>query len=638
MNLKKYFILLFILFNYYLFSEEMTWIEPLNLANINSTADEFAPSWNSFENLLFFNSNISGFSKYYVSKPDEQFNFKTISLLEGELNQNKNNQSYITFETKDIAYISTFRQLPKKSVMNILQTRRLKNQWMKPFDVDSLKYDIFMAHPTVSPDGKMMVFSTQLNSKYDDTDLWIAYRQENGSWGAIMPMLNLNTPGNEITPYFASNDTLYFASNGQEGQGGYDIFISVKKNGVWQIPNPLIYINTAYDESDFAILPNQKAIFTSNRPGGKGGLDLYIVRYGKMQPTENIKQNINFSIASQVPEIKIKENIIFNSTPIFNYYFFNIDEFLKKGFNFSDDLTKIEPDSVHLSSPKIIVKRVKYLTEHNLIISVFCSGIDEIIKDNITRSLIKEFEISASRISINFVELNDKQRTILGDNKTAYLKFDSNNEKIFEPFDLNDNNIEILPPTLELTIETDKPEMINHADFIMKIGSDFEKKILQTSKLPQNILTKISDNSNVLLNSDSLIIELNALDKFNQTHNYRQTYLIAHSKNTQDKFIVFNNKRYVEYFLLIPDMNDLAGENPFRRSINSMVEKAMKKKNIIIRSFSDYAKNSSDRLKDYLLNQTGAKGLNIEIDNNVIKDVNSKKIYSKFLFSILVEI
>ena len=74
--------------------------------------------------------------------------------------------------------------------------------------------------------------------------------------------------------------TMYFASEGFDSMGGYDIFMStVDGSGTWQKPVNLGYpINTPYDDFFFAATANGKyAYIASNREGGKGGYDIYRV-------------------------------------------------------------------------------------------------------------------------------------------------------------------------------------------------------------------------------------------------------------------------------------------------------------------------------------------------------------------------
>jgi outer membrane protein OmpA-like peptidoglycan-associated protein len=72
------------------------------------------------------------------------------------------------------------------------------------------------------------------------------------------------------------NDTLmFFVSDMQRGFGGADIYYSKKINNVWQKPvNCGPQINSKYNE-EFPFVVSSKLYFSSDRPGGAGGLDVY---------------------------------------------------------------------------------------------------------------------------------------------------------------------------------------------------------------------------------------------------------------------------------------------------------------------------------------------------------------------------
>lgn len=90
----------------------------------------------------------------------------------------------------------------------------------------------------------------------------------------------LNSTGNDKCPYIYRK-VMVFTSDRPGGFGGYDLYYSVFKNGNWGDPvNMGPAINTASDEyrpvlsgdEDFS---NMYLIFSSDRPGGLGGFDLY---------------------------------------------------------------------------------------------------------------------------------------------------------------------------------------------------------------------------------------------------------------------------------------------------------------------------------------------------------------------------
>jgi hypothetical protein len=91
----------------------------------------------------------------------------------------------------------------------------------------------------------------------------------------------LSSPFNDKCPYLYDN-TLVFVSDRPGGQGGYDIYYSMLESGKWSKPvNAGSRINTQHNEYR-PILPSLThfnyplMIFSSDRPGGKGGYDLYM--------------------------------------------------------------------------------------------------------------------------------------------------------------------------------------------------------------------------------------------------------------------------------------------------------------------------------------------------------------------------
>jgi hypothetical protein len=92
---------------------------------------------------------------------------------------------------------------------------------------------------------------------------------------------SINSPDQDKCPMLYHN-LMIFSSNRSGGYGEYDLYYSLFRNGNWSSPVNLgPRINSGADEfrplishhSDFT---NLYLIFSSNRPGGKGGYDLYL--------------------------------------------------------------------------------------------------------------------------------------------------------------------------------------------------------------------------------------------------------------------------------------------------------------------------------------------------------------------------
>ena len=149
-----------------------------------------------------------------------------------------------------------------------------KGEESLPFNSDEYS----CAHPTLSNDGNKLYFSSDMPGGFGGMDLYVS-ELENGRWG---PPMNLgpaiNTEGNEIFPFIHNSGRLYFASDGQLGLGGLDIYsIDPKDGGQWTNPENLgAPINSKDD--DFALTLNAEGtcgFFTSDRQGGAGRDDIY---------------------------------------------------------------------------------------------------------------------------------------------------------------------------------------------------------------------------------------------------------------------------------------------------------------------------------------------------------------------------
>jgi hypothetical protein len=91
---------------------------------------------------------------------------------------------------------------------------------------------------------------------------------------------SVNSNYEDKCPFFFKN-VMLFASNRPGGMGGYDLYYSVYMKGNWGSPvNMGPDINTPSDEfrpfmGYNPTFKNMYIVFSSNRPGGKGGYDLY---------------------------------------------------------------------------------------------------------------------------------------------------------------------------------------------------------------------------------------------------------------------------------------------------------------------------------------------------------------------------
>lgn len=181
------------------------------------------------------------------------------------------------------------------------------------------KYDSWESQPTISPDGKTLIFSSIRPEGIGGADLYSVTKDEQGNWGEI-ESLSINTKGNEKSPFLhPDSETLYFSSDTHLGLGGLDIFYCKKdSSGKWSTPKNIGYpINTDKDDLAFFVSADgEKAYFSSNKLSGVGGWDLYeFPLYKKARPEKimflrgEVKGEYDEMLFDAVVEVKsIKTN------------------------------------------------------------------------------------------------------------------------------------------------------------------------------------------------------------------------------------------------------------------------------------------------------------------------------------------
>jgi WD40-like Beta Propeller Repeat len=133
------------------------------------------------------------------------------------------------------------------------------------------------AHPSISPDGKRLYFSSNRPDGFGGMDLYVCTFL-NGTWSIPVNCgPKINTAKNEIFPFIHADGTLFFSSNGREGLGNLDIFYTMKTDTGWLIPKALPEpVNSASDDFGLIVSPDkQSGYFSSNRASGKGDDDVY---------------------------------------------------------------------------------------------------------------------------------------------------------------------------------------------------------------------------------------------------------------------------------------------------------------------------------------------------------------------------
>ena len=174
----------------------------------------------------------------------------------------------------------------KGGFIKIYSVTRNGNGWSSPVLLPFCQSKWDYAHPYFDVSQRMLVFSSNMEGGQGGLDLWITYLRD-GNWTEPLNLgAGVNSPSNEVFPTVYKED-IYFASNQPGGMGGFDLFKALRKFQ-WKSSTSLsVPFNSVADDMAVLFLSNEKCLVTSNRTGGLGGDDIYVLQSPKAKLEEH---------------------------------------------------------------------------------------------------------------------------------------------------------------------------------------------------------------------------------------------------------------------------------------------------------------------------------------------------------------
>ena len=304
--------------------------EVQKIKRINSRENDFSPGYSeNTANAIIFTSSRDGstgkkadewtgqnFTDLYYTKQDRKGEWSSPVLADenGAVNTDDNEgQASFNGNFSNMYFTRCGKENITINGCQIYVANKQGRSWGEPelVELSGDSTSVF-GHPAISPDEKMIIFSSPKTGGVGGKDLWVATRQQ--SSGAFSTPRNIgdaiNTVNDEVFPHLRGDSVLYFSSNGHPGLGSLDIFKSVKQEDEsWSEPiNIGTPINTNYDDFAVCFHPDglNEGFFSSNRKGGRGGDDVYyfinppllyaitgkIIDNSTLQPLESVEVSL----------------------------------------------------------------------------------------------------------------------------------------------------------------------------------------------------------------------------------------------------------------------------------------------------------------------------------------------------------
>ncbi|MDY7395989.1 OmpA family protein [Aureibaculum sp. 2210JD6-5] len=285
---------------------------------VNTKYQDFGSTFMGKDKIVFSSSRkTAGLSNRKWKKNDQPF----LNLYIGDLKSNgeivnvkpfssdvnsKYHDAFVAFtpDLKEVYFTSNNYmggKLKSEGLKIFKATVDKKGHWK---DFSSLPFnddDYDTGHPMISADGSKLYFVSNMPGTLGDTDIFVVDLNQ-GHYGKIINLgETINSKYKEYSPY-VDGDVIYFSSNRPGGKGGFDIYMT-KLDG--SIPEPINLgepMNSKGDDISFIIDSDKlQGYFSSNRNGGMGDDDIY-----------SFKQKTTIAICDQIATGIIKDKVTGN--------------------------------------------------------------------------------------------------------------------------------------------------------------------------------------------------------------------------------------------------------------------------------------------------------------------------------------
>ncbi|MBB3124969.1 outer membrane protein OmpA-like peptidoglycan-associated protein/tetratricopeptide (TPR) repeat protein [Mesoflavibacter sabulilitoris] len=296
--------------------------------------------------------------------------FSNATKLNSEINTKNDHEGLVTITNDGNTMYFTRNNVNKKekrrynksgsSNLKLYKATKVDNTWTNIEELPFNNENFDFTAPTLTPDNKTLIFSSNMDSGYGQTDLYKVAINDDGTFGEPINLgPKINTEGNEKFPFVAKDSTLYFSSDANINLGLLDIFESniLKTNTDIEVKNLGAPFNSSFDDFCYFIdTEKNTGYFSSNREGGQGGDDIYA--FGKLKCEQIVKGLIRDELTNDllskatVSLINIDGKILERyQTKEDGYYEFKID--CEKTYTILAEKPIYRPDNIEFETSTI---------------------------------------------------------------------------------------------------------------------------------------------------------------------------------------------------------------------------------------------------------------------------------------------
>lgn len=242
-------------------------IEPRPMSQIlNSFPLQYFPVLTADENTIIYTIRLGvrfhDDENIVVSTRDEDGNWtKPLSISPNINSQFNEGTCAISADGRTLIF-TTCEGRKSLGGCDLYITTKTGDEWSVPKNLGrNVNSRSWESQPSLSADGRKLFFVSDRGGGLGKRDIWMSEKDEQNLWKKAVNLGNrINTKEDEVSPFIHVNGTsLFFASKGYPGFGGFDIYKSELSDTVWQVPQNLGYpLNTYEDQVSLFVSTNGK--------------------------------------------------------------------------------------------------------------------------------------------------------------------------------------------------------------------------------------------------------------------------------------------------------------------------------------------------------------------------------------------
>ncbi len=245
------------------------------------------------------------FAQIYTTKQDKDGDWESPKALSKQINREGYHTGNARFspDGNRMYFTRALTDGDDLSESKIYEATGGDGSWGAPNELKNVNGDYIATHPAVGAllGNEVLFFSSNMDGGQGGYDIFYCVRRGAGDYSLPVNLgIGVNTPGDEWTPYFRDN-ILYFSSTGHPGFGGFDIFSTEWDGTKWsEVENLGLGYNSNVDD----------LYFTANAEGTRG----FIVSNRISDETRSVKSK---TCCDDVFTFEIREIVVDLATYVY---------------------------------------------------------------------------------------------------------------------------------------------------------------------------------------------------------------------------------------------------------------------------------------------------------------------------------